>query len=377
MTPQIAASSSRCQPYLFGATQKGVKSMKWVLFCAAALVFPELGFSNGEAENKKTFLAPTSKDADLFKQNDQIYSGHLEFLYWTLTEGDLDYALKMRHSAWGPSPSYAQGRYETAQYQWEPGLRASFLYFRAPHYWELKWQYTRVTFRGKNNTGKPSADTKFLTGTWPQITDQPLAGASSHIHFNYNVFEWLADRVFFPNPHLRLRVIGGFLGAWMDQDWKVRYYDSTPNSTTIRNRWHFVGGGVQTGTMADWYMTGHIYMTALAKISTLIGAYSNRSHQTTTFHPASTDNTSVPIRDASYHDVRPTFYAQMLIGPSWQRNYPANRFEVFAGFEMNLWFNLQEMYHSTSGGPFATKETWVNSSVLGMYGLTTRLTVDF
>lgn len=352
--------------------------MKWMCLCAATLALPLAASSDKETEkNKQAFLAPTCADVDLFKQNDQIYSIHAEFLYWTVAEGDLDYALKMRHSAWGPSDSYAQGRFEKGEYDWDPGFRIALLYFRAPHYWELKWQYTRVTFANKNSSSKPAADNRFLTGTWPQITPQPLAGATSHLHFNYNVLDWMADRVFFPNPHLRLRVIGGMIGAWMDQDWKVRYTDSVPNSTTIRNRWHFVGGGLKSGSMVDWYMTGHLYITALGTVSALMGYYSNHSHQSTTYQPLPTDNTAVPIRDTSYSDVRPTFTAQMLIGPSWQRNYPKYRIEAFAGFETNFWFNLQEIYRSTGGGPFDAKQTWINSSLLGIYGVSTRLTVDF
>jgi hypothetical protein len=339
------------------------KNMKWVLFCAAVIAL------QGE---EKPVCPP-----DLFKQNDQVYSGQVEFLYWTITESDLDYALKMRHAAWGPSPSYAQGRFETAEYQLDPGFRVCLNYFRAPHYWELKWQYTRLTCRGDNNTGKPTTDSKCITGTWPQITPAPLAGAKSHIHFNYNVFEMLVDRVFFPNPHLRLRVLGGGLTSWMDQDWKIRYYDSAPHTTTIRNRWHFVGAGLKSGMMADWYWTGNIYMTAMGSISALIGAYSNHAKQTTTYQPLPSDNTAIPIRDTSLHDTRPVFSAQMLLGPSWQKNFPRNRVELFAGFEMNLWMNLQEIYRSTSGGPFDAKETWINASTLALYGLTTRLTVDF
>ena len=67
----------------------------------------------------------------------------------------------------------------------------------------------------------------------------------------------------------------------------------------------------------------------------------------------------------------------MIIGPSWQKNLPKNRIELFAGFEMNLWINLQEVYRSTSSTAMGAKETWINSSTLALYGLTTRLTVDF
>ncbi len=351
--------------------------MKWVLLSVVLFAVPMAAISKNIQTPNSCCIPEDECEPDLFRKDEQIYSGSAEFLYWTVAEGGLDYAQKMRHAAWGPTPSYAQGRYENASYDMDPGVRVALLYFRALHYWEVKWQYTRMTNRGKNHAGKPGVGQKFLTGTWPQITDQPLSGAHSRIHLNYNVFDWLIDRVFIPNPHLRLRVVGGALAAWMDQDWKVFYTDSTSSYTTIRNKWHFVGAGLKTGTMFDWYWTGDLYMTAQGFLGLLMGKYSNHAKQTTTFQPAAGDNTSIPIRDTSYHDVRPAVTAQMLIGPSYQKNFCHNRIEIFAGFEMNMWFNLQEVYRSTAGTASQAKETWINSSLLALYGLTTRLTVDF
>lgn len=355
--------------------------MKSILLSAIALAIPAFAAPKLAAQQMPAqpvySKCEEECDPDLFKKDAQIYSGHVEFLYWSLTEGGLDYALKMRHDAWGPTPSFAQGSFENATYGVDPGFRIGLHYFRAPHYWEVKWQYTRMTSRGENDVKKPEAATEFLTGTWPQISTSPLTRAKSNIHFNYNVIDMIIDRVFFPNPHLRLRVLGGGVVAWMNQDWNVHYFDSIANTTHIRNRWSYAGGGLKIGTLVDWYWTWDLYMTALASFGVLIGGYSNHAKQTTTFQPDPADNTAVPIRNTSYNDVRPTFTAQMLLGPSWQKNFSCNRVEVFAGFEMNTWLNLQEVYRSTSGDPSAAKETWINSSMLAFYGLTTRVTVDF
>ena len=349
--------------------------MKWIL--ASAIFFTMPLFAAVKATNNQ---APPHEelDPDLFKKNDQIYAVHAEFLYWTATEGALDYALTMKNNAWGTSSSYAQGKFENANFDMDPGLRVALVYFRAPRYWEVRWQYTRIAFGGKDSASKPSADQEFLTGTWPQITTAPLAKATSRIHLNYNVFDMNVDRVFIPNPHLRLRVIGGAAVAWINQDWKVRYSDSAPNSTTIRNKWDFIGAGIKSGTWVDWYWNSYnIYMTAQGGMGLLMGRYTNHAKQTTTVQPLSSDNPTIPIRNTSYEDVRPTFTVQMILGPSWQKNYPKNRVEIFAGFEMNCWFNLQEIYRSTAGGPSAAKETWINNGLLSLYGLTTRASVDF
>lgn len=316
-------------------------------------------------------------ERDLFKRYDQIYSSSVEFLYWGLTEGGLDYALKMNQDAWGPTPSFAQGRFRRAEFDFDPGFRLSLLYFRALHHWESKWQYTRMTSRGDDRVTRPNSATQFLNGTFPQITTNPLTEARSKIHFNYNVFDWFITRVFFPNPHLKLRLAGGGSFAWMSQNWKVVYNDSVPNFTTICNRWAFAGAGLKTGTVVDWYWTGDLYMTAQVFFGLLMGSYSNRAEQNTTFQTTGADNPAIPVRKAHYKDGRGTFTTQFLFGPSYQKNFCSSRMELFAGFEMNLWSNLQEIYRSTQAEASLAKETWINTGQLTFYGLTTRLTVDF
>lgn len=350
--------------------------MKWILLIVVSFL-PLSGMSKQQAEVEYCCYDELEGEPDLFKRYDQIVSGSVEFLYWTIAESGLDYALKMQRDAWGPTPSYAQGYYKNATYGMDPGLRLGFLYFRAPHYWEIRWQYTRMTSRGENSAQKPDQPEQFLTGTWPQITTAPLTGAHSKLHFNYNVFDWLVDRVFFPNPHLRLRLLGGAAVAWMDQDWKVIYNDATPFFTTIRNRWSFIGAGLKSGTIVDWYWTGDLYMTAQGFFGLLIGSYSNRSEQTTTFQPTGADDPTVPVRDGRYKDTRPTVTGQMIFGPSYQKNFCSSRLEIFAGFEMNVWFNLQEVYRSTQAAASMAKETWINSGLLSLYGLTTRVSLDF
>lgn len=346
--------------------------MKPLLFATCML----LGSSLYGSVKKPAEQQPPPFDADLFRKDEQVVTPSVEFLYWMVDEGSLDYALTMQNSAWGPV-SYAQGNYETASFNLDPGFRLGFSFFRASRFWEVKWIYTRMECDGSDTTYKPDPTTQYLTGTWPQIFTNPLSRATSRTHLYYNTFDMLIDRVFLPNPHLRLRLLGGATVAWMHQDWKVRYYDTTSFSTTIRNRWRFIGGGLKIGTMIDWFWTENIYATFLGTTGALMGTYKNSALQKTNFQPDDSYDTATPVRDATLRDARPAFTAQVVIGPSWQKNFAHNRVEVFAGYELNVWLNLQEIYRSTSGSPSAAKETWLSTSMLSLQGLTTRLTVDF
>ena len=349
---------------------------KSISLCISALL---LTISAQAAAEQKTPPEPPPFDANLFRNDVQCLAGHVSFLYWTVDTRAMDYATQMQNSAWGDSTStsYAQGEIKSATYNLDPGFRVALSYFRAPKEWEVWGQYARLTARGKNEVGKPASKSLFLTGDWPQITTQPLSGAHSYVHMNYNVFDLIANRYFHPNPHLRLRLMGGAVVAWIDQNWVVKYTDSTPNTTKITNWWRYIGGGMRGGFMGDWFWTNDIYMTGLVTTGVLMGSYVNRSKIQTTFQPANGIDTNTPVQNTTFSDVHPAFTAQVLLGPSWQKCFTHNRVEVFAGYEINIWGNIHEIFRSTGGSPSASKQIWINSGLIALQGLTTRLTVDF
>lgn len=329
--------------------------------------------------NNKT-TAPSKQvpyDADLFRKDVEVVSANVEFLYWTIEEGGLDYAIKMNQTAWSNNTaSFAVGRYEVATYNMDPGFRLAVGYYNAPKYWELKLTYTRMTNRGSNAEGKPSPDQEFIVGTWSQLLNTPMAGAQAFTHFNYNLTDLWVARVFNPNPHLRMKLIFGLTGTWMSQDFRIRYFDSSLRVTKIKSHWDYEGGGVRMGTYGDWYWGNNVYLTGMASTSLLMGKYTNRSFIKTTAISGD-QNPSLPAQDAVYRDVRPALAIQLLIGPCWEKNFPKNRYEVFAGYELTSWFNLQETIRSSGSTPSDAKITWINSSAFGIHGLTTRVSIDF
>lgn len=315
-------------------------------------------------------------DYDLYHKNLEICFVSAEFLYWTVNEGALDYAQRMKQPGWSPTASYASGTVQNASFHIDPGVRVSAGYFNAPKYWIVHAEYTHLITRGNDRAGKPLASDEFLTGTWPQITTNPLTHAHSRIFFDYNLFELLIDRAFFPNPHLRIKLLGGLSLAWMQQDWKVQYFDGVGGDTTIRNRWLFTGGGLRGGLSGDWYWGNHVYISCGTTAALYMGSYRNLAKQTTTVQPPGA-NASLPVRNSYLSEARPACTLQFYIGPSFQKNFGCNRIELFAGYEINGWLNLQEIHRSTFGAPSDAKETWMSSSMLALQGLTTRFSVDF
>ena len=221
--------------------------------------------------------------------------------------------------------------------------------------------------------GAPSGANEYLTGTWPQILTNSVVHAHSAIEFNYNLFDLTVARMFNPNPHLRIRMVSGIGTAWIQQDWKIHYFDSLNNNTTIRNRWHYVGAGLHCGMTVDWFWGNNIYLTGLATMGAYMGSYHNQSKQTATI-----PESAGPISNSNFYDTRPAFCAQFMLGPCWEKNLGSHRMEIFTGYELNAWFNLQEIRRSESSETAsAAKETWLSTSAIALHGLTTRVTFDF
>jgi hypothetical protein len=321
------------------------------------------------------YCNPVCDDWTLFVHRRQVFV-NAEFLYWTVQEGALDFALKMRQPAFGPTPAFATGSYKIGKYDWRPGMRVSIGWYNEPKYWEVLAQYTWLYDKGVNHAHKPKEEDLFLNSTWGIMTSPPLESATSHLGFHYHVGDALVARVFDPNPHFRFRLVGGITTAYIKQKWRIAY-DNGIDHDLLKNQWRYWAAGLRLGMTLDWFWTSHIYFSGKTSIATLLGGYKNIAVQTTTANPGGVNNPSLPIRHPRYHDHRFAFHVQFLLGPSWQQIFDCWAFELFAGYEFNLWLNLQEVFRSTQSGPSFPKETWMANGLLGLQGLTARLTIGF
>ncbi|WP_316357315.1 Lpg1974 family pore-forming outer membrane protein [Candidatus Neptunichlamydia sp. REUL1] len=202
---------------------------------------------------------------------------------------------------------------------------------------------------------------------------------TSHIYLHYKMAELMAHRVFHPfgNPHLRMNLLGGLTGVWLHQGWKVRYFDAELNNTMINNRWKYWGFGLRGGLSFDWFWGRDFYATGKMTTALVVGHYQNHAKQETSVIPQPGDNPAVPIRDVRYDDYRVSYTLQFLLGPSYQKSFTSWRMEVFTGYKMSIWSNLQEVFRSTSAPADQAKQTWLDTGLVALHGLTTRATFNF
>jgi len=293
-----------------------------------------------------------------------------EFLYWTVEEGALEYAIKMNKSNGNPM-TFAIGDYQIADYDFCPGFRVALAWYNEPKYWEVSGQYTWLDSSGSDSTNAPDVANRFLVPTWETDAMGYFTRATSKLDLNYQVGDLLVARVFDPNPHLRMRILGGFTAAYIKQDWKVVYEDINDEVDTLENGWRFWGGGFRLGLTADWFWGNQIYFTARSSFATLLGDYENTSkHKSTASNPQN-------IGNAKYDDHRFAIHGQFMLGPSWQKPYECWSFELFAGYEFNVWMNIHEIIKVPFEDPSMSHQTQHSRGLFGTHGLTARLTIGF
>ncbi|NGX56588.1 MAG: hypothetical protein K1060chlam5_00831 [Candidatus Anoxychlamydiales bacterium] len=310
-------------------------------------------------------------DSNLFKKDDSVYYTNIEFLYWTAEASSLDYAIRQTKDDSIGSNLYSRGEYQLAKYDWDPGFRISLGWFNAPKFWRVLLGYTYQRINGDDTSTKPSSANQYLLGTWPQIISNNLTTAKSNIKLDYDLIDLLLSRIFNPNEHLRIRFIGGLTAAKLRQTWSVKYQNDSSQTNDIYNKWKFYGVGLKIGSDIDWFWGHDFYLTANGFASSNIGRYHNVWRMN-----ASID--SLERADAIYKNYRLAFHTLFLLGPSYQRSFENNRFEMFLGYELNSWFNVHEKIvstRSTSDDPSSIPIN--NSGVFSMHGLSARLTLDF
>ncbi len=351
--------------------------MKTFLFAVLLSTYTYGYIMPASTEDEKKVPEQGDFDYDLYTRDQKTYFVDAEFLYWTALEGGLDYSLEMKGPAWGPSAALAQGDYQRAKYDWKPGFRVGLGYFNAPKFWATWMNYTWIHIRGDDHANNPDNAEKFLLATYPQVFTGSLEKACSDITLHYNMVDWLFARIFNPNPHLRLRLFGGLTFGWMDQEWKLRYFGFNEELTFIKNEWSYIGGGPRFGIGIDWYWFKNIYFTTRTSFAMAVGKYKNHAFLQTNIALDPDDNPSMPLQDSNYKDWRSAVSFNFAFGPSWQKSFCKGRAELFAGYEITNWFNLQEIYRSTQSGVGLPKETRITDGLLTLHGLTMRLTLDF
>jgi Legionella pneumophila major outer membrane protein precursor len=331
------------------------------------------------AANSQTAQPVRPYDYDLFSKDRECEYVDLEALVFKLLNNQ---PVGMKTN--GPnqqgldsSPNVSE-KIVNMDWKWRPGFRVTVGYFNAPKYWEVMGQYTWFEDRGSKHMTTPSTGTDqylrlgcYLPDYAPYTdSENPVTDIKASGHLYYNDFSAIVTRNFYPNPHLRLRVLGGLTSMWTHFSTKLNntFYDGSEVNNLFHSK--YWGVGFKMGTGADWYWGKDFYLTGKVFWSIVTGRWNTSTKVT------DVDNNLLNRPYDSAYLTSQNF--QFIFGPSYQKSYEKIRWELFVGYEFNSWLGALTTYNYDSHS-YAQSWSYPHPFFenLTLTGVNVRLTLDF
>jgi len=305
-----------------------------------------------------------------------------EFLYWKADISGLisAYSKSFPITPDGfPAEDELVGKVHQINYKWAPAFRFSGGYRFQRDLWELKGIYTYYHTTDSNTATIPDGAFSSLAGTLGYFTDGTLiVRIPSKADFRYQIGDLLLDRLFSLSDKIKLTFFTGGRGAYIAQKWKVRNIANNGSFSTHKMQWAFKGGGVNIGMGSQWLLGSGFAFTSGGSLSTLYGDYDN------TYRATTTRSTPGIVNDANFGDSRVVFGVQFSSGFSWTYDFEdvSESFSLYAAYELNSWFNLNELYQladidATAHDPSSAKPTIMKTSPVSLQGLVVGATLRF
>lgn len=315
----------------------------------------------------------------------------VEWLYWTVQQKSSTYAISPNgnHQA---SPSVltadALGKYKSASFDWNSGVRASLAHTFERDAWNLLAQYTYYKTSGSDSTERPRAPTLYLESPNRAIalSNNGINRLESSTHFQYQVADFLLSRRFLPGCQILLNCFAGPTGAWITEKWSIQALDSgtDPHALTkIQNSWHFKGAGMKGGLDANWHLGKGFALFNKFSVATLVGAYSNsKKTQVTATGASSAIINALVLPDICNTTEDETWVvptSQIEFGLNWNHRFCNWAIALQGAFEINTWYDLHQYHQDGFTTSIATQDKldYRNSSPVSLWGASAKAVFSF
>jgi len=312
--------------------------------------------------------------------NDSGFNAFVEYLFfWVNEEGCDNFVLAPNgytypQAAIDNPTSFSSvdiGEYKGASFEGSSGVRFGFGYTFEREYWNLLGQYTFYSTDGAVTIRKPS--NSFIFATLPNLNGN-LNIAESSTKFNYQITDLLLSKRFTLGNQILLNLHLGLAGAWIDQKWLVNYFDGI--DTFVKNQWHYHAGGFTLGLDNDWHLGHGFGIFNALSCGIFCGRYSWDIKYTIS---PPTSGYLNPIGNATLSNFLATPALRFDFGVDWGKVFDSWAFKLLLAFEVNTWFNLEQMFKLTTFAADLTDDRKSSFSAcnVNVFGLTGRFDVSY
>ncbi len=265
-----------------------------------------------------------------------------EFLWWVAKEDGLYFAQSgytdEETTAVPPDGTYDfKGRIQKVHPGWRPGFRVGFGGNMSYDEWDILINWTWF----KSHTEREKKGKLLALWAYPDVSSGGYARkAGGEWKLHYNVVDLEMGRAFWVGKYFSLRPFFGIRGAWIDQDFKIKYHLRTTPATNarIKTESDFEGGGVRAGFDARFALWSGWSFYGIASGSMLYGFYDCDFRE-------KWKSGTIALSKDKFRQAAST--AQLALGVRWDCYVHHDRyhFGLYAGWEQNIWFGINKMNH--------------------------------
>ncbi len=271
-----------------------------------------------------------------------------DFLWWSANTDSLYYAQSnfgTPTTAIPPDGSVDfSGHLQRVKEKWGPGARVGFGGNMPYDEWDIylnwTWFHADPTDSAKEHENGP------LLVLWSHPDNDATRFATlAHAKWDLtiNVLDLEMGRSFWVGKYLSVRPYMGIRGAWIDQEFKIKYdYATVPEiKGRLKMQSDFEGVGARAGLDMRFALYNGWSLYGLATASLLYGHFDCDFHQKSDLH-------KIARTEDGFH--RGISTVQMGLGVRWDTFFHHRRyhFGIAAGWEQNIWYGITQFNHYNS-----------------------------
>ncbi len=327
------------------------RSIKWNLFIPTVMMF--LITVGAVHANISSGCCNPCQENNCCTDDCGFYLGG-DFLYWTVNQSELDYAVDDEDSDHG---NLGKGKVHYLDFDWDAGFRIFGGYSLGWDCWDVAVVYTHFCEEA-NGSAKTSNDQALVPTLEPPDADVKVVDkAKGDNDLDYDVVDLVFTRPFCISKCSVLHPFFGVRALWLDQCLKVEYSggdidDLGFDKDVIKNDSKYKAVGLRAGLGYTVSVCNGFGLYADVGGSVLAGRTDDHQ-QVQRFDGSEVVSDDIDIKDKQYTSL---FGYQIGVGASYETCYCDWVIKLSIGYEMNQWLNTPRLRRWVDGGHGGSNE---------------------
>ena len=307
-----------------------------------------------------------------------------DFIWWTARQDGMGYVMSNIGNG-STTGSVGRGSVRHVADDWSPGFKVGIGLNLGHDGWDLAAEYTWLHAHNSSSTTNANPENSRLFPMWHITNESSLesftantrAGVTSAFarwDLHFNVIDLELARNHYISQYLTLRPHVGLKGAWIDQDYHVRYFqdisDTNRRNFRMKNDQDYWGIGIRTGLDSAWYFMKNFCMYGDFAIAAMwshfdVDRRDSREDLVTLTVPTRFNIINV---ENDFHTIKPVIEFGLGLRYDWWFSDDDYHFGIQAGWEEQMWVNHNNLLHLFNEA---------NHGDLVLQGLTIKARFDF